>query len=316
MAVETGIFIEGEPQMWHPPSTHHQGYVQERHQFSHCPGHDQLQGQVFMMAPPEPRPMTHDIGLHMPHTTHGATDRLRIIPQPKVAQGAPDPFDFQNQGGVQGGGNYVNLAANKANDQCSHPQPREASSIELPELPTPPKFRSWRSAVRRVVVAASTQPQFAFQWLLEVEGMKPSSLSARSTLWLDHSLSAWVNTAGITASRSHLNEFTASTMLNTRSMSQTFCNWCDQNSLTGVLNKFLEADGTIKPQYATADNGVEHDHKQAMALHRWHRDNQMVLNNQLMTMRIHNAGTGTELQWRSPLTILHSSITMTIENER
>eukprot|EP00971_Amphidinium_carterae_P304300 6047204-Amphidinium_carterae.1 len=50
MDVETGIFIENEPQMWYPPSTHHQGYVQERHQFTHCPGHDQLQGQVFMMG--------------------------------------------------------------------------------------------------------------------------------------------------------------------------------------------------------------------------------------------------------------------------
>eukprot|EP00971_Amphidinium_carterae_P282030 5598436-Amphidinium_carterae.1 len=51
--------------------------------------------------------------------------------------------------------------------------------------------------------------------------------------------------------RWHLNEFTAITMPNTRAMSQAFRNWCDQNSLTGVLNKHLEADGTIKPQYVT-----------------------------------------------------------------
>eukprot|EP00971_Amphidinium_carterae_P320382 6368367-Amphidinium_carterae.1 len=75
--------------------------------------------------------MTHDVGFHMPHTTHGATDRLGITPQPKVAQGAPDPFDFQNQGGGHGGGNCVNIAANKTNHQYGHPQPREASSIEL-----------------------------------------------------------------------------------------------------------------------------------------------------------------------------------------
>eukprot|EP00971_Amphidinium_carterae_P217599 4319479-Amphidinium_carterae.2 len=49
---------------------------------------------------------------------------------------------------------------------------------------------------------------------------------------------------------------------------------------------------TIKPQYVMADNGVERDHKQAMALHRWHRDSHMVLNDQQMTMRINNAGNG------------------------
>eukprot|EP00971_Amphidinium_carterae_P069402 1373205-Amphidinium_carterae.4 len=69
MDVETGIYIESGLQMWFPPSTHQQGYVQERQQFSHCPSHDQVQGQVFMMAPPEPRPMMHDVSLHMPHTT-------------------------------------------------------------------------------------------------------------------------------------------------------------------------------------------------------------------------------------------------------
>eukprot|EP00971_Amphidinium_carterae_P123398 2443794-Amphidinium_carterae.2 len=142
MDVETGIFIESRPQMWYPPSTHHQGYVQERQHFSHCPGRDQVQGQVFMMAPPEPRPIRHDVGLHMTHTTPNAMNRLGNPPGHMVAQGTPDPFDFQNQAGGQGGGNYVYLAATKTNNQYGHPQPREASSIELPELPTPPKFRS------------------------------------------------------------------------------------------------------------------------------------------------------------------------------
>eukprot|EP00971_Amphidinium_carterae_P286494 5688042-Amphidinium_carterae.1 len=82
------------------------------------------------------------------------------------------------------------------------------------------------------------------------------------------------------------------------------------NGLQAVLNKCLEASGmTIKPQYVTADNGVERDHKQAMSLHRWHRGNQMVLKNQQMTMRINSAGNGTELQWTSPVTILLDSCT-------
>eukprot|EP00971_Amphidinium_carterae_P305250 6065829-Amphidinium_carterae.1 len=62
------------------------------------------------------------------------------------------------------------VANNKVKHQHGHPQPREASSIDLPELPTPPKFKSWRSAIRRVVAAASTQPQVAFQCVLMVEG--------------------------------------------------------------------------------------------------------------------------------------------------
>eukprot|EP00971_Amphidinium_carterae_P084216 1667222-Amphidinium_carterae.1 len=41
---------------------------------------------------------------------------------------------------------------------------REANSIELPELPTSPELKSWRSAVRRLVAAASTSPQHAFRW--------------------------------------------------------------------------------------------------------------------------------------------------------
>eukprot|EP00971_Amphidinium_carterae_P241266 4790646-Amphidinium_carterae.2 len=96
---------ESEPQMWYPPSTHHQA--------------------------PEPRPMMHEVGVHMPHALHDP----RIPSGPIVKQGTPDPFDFQNQVGGQGGGNHVHLANNKTN------HPREASSIELPKLPTPPKFR-------------------------------------------------------------------------------------------------------------------------------------------------------------------------------
>eukprot|EP00971_Amphidinium_carterae_P094879 1877321-Amphidinium_carterae.1 len=78
-------------------------------------------------------------------------------------------------------------------------------------------------------------------------------------------------------------------------MSSTFHIWCEQNNLMPILSKYLEADGkTIKQQYVTADNGVEHNHNQAMALHRWHRDNAMVLTNQLMAIRVNNASNGTD----------------------
>eukprot|EP00971_Amphidinium_carterae_P152823 3029203-Amphidinium_carterae.1 len=106
----------------------------------------------------------------MPHTPHDP----RVPSRPMGIQGILDPFDFQNHGGGQGTGNQVLVANNKVSHKYGHPQPREASSRDLPELPTPPKFKSWRSAIRRVVAAASTQPQAAFQWVLMVEGTKPS----------------------------------------------------------------------------------------------------------------------------------------------
>eukprot|EP00971_Amphidinium_carterae_P251250 4987637-Amphidinium_carterae.1 len=93
-------------------------------------------------------------------------------------------------------------------------------------------------------------------------------------------------------------------------MSQTFCNWCDRNTFTSVLNKYLEADGTIKQQYVVADNGVDHDHKQEMSLHRWHRDDHMVLTSQARVSADDSEGEQwrewhrpTGLQWTSPVTI-------------
>eukprot|EP00971_Amphidinium_carterae_P235779 4679317-Amphidinium_carterae.1 len=91
--------------------------------------------------------------------------------------------------------------------------------------------------------------------------------------------------------------------------------WCENNELKGVINKHLEADGTVKAQYVTADSVVERDHQQAMSLHNWHSDNELVVNSQHVTMRVSNAGNGTELQWNSPVTSMHSSITMIVEKD-
>eukprot|EP00971_Amphidinium_carterae_P262764 5212771-Amphidinium_carterae.1 len=98
--------------------------------------------------------------------------------------------------------------------------------------------------------------------------------------------------------------------------SRTFMNWCEQNNLMPILSKYLEADDkTVKQQYVTADNGVGHNHNQAMALHHWHRDNAMILTNQQMAIRVNRAGNGADLQWTSRVTIMHSSVTVTVEND-
>eukprot|EP00971_Amphidinium_carterae_P041450 813935-Amphidinium_carterae.2 len=53
----------------------------------------------------------------------------------------------------------------------------------------------------------------------------------------------------------HMNVYSAITMLNTRSMTIAFKQFCENNGLSTILTKFIEAYGTIKPQYVTVDSG-------------------------------------------------------------
>eukprot|EP00971_Amphidinium_carterae_P087594 1733215-Amphidinium_carterae.1 len=55
-------------------------------------------------------------------------------------------------------------------------------------------------------------------------------------------------------------------MLNTQSLRRSFRSFCENSGLSPMLYKFLDNDGNVKQQYVTMDNGIEHDHKQAMAL--------------------------------------------------
>eukprot|EP00971_Amphidinium_carterae_P346239 6487585-Amphidinium_carterae.2 len=55
-------------------------------------------------------------------------------------------------------------------------------------------------------------------------------------------------------------------MLNTRSLTIAFKQFCENTGLSTILIKFVQTDGTIKPQYVTVDNGLETDHKVAMGL--------------------------------------------------
>eukprot|EP00971_Amphidinium_carterae_P166969 3309018-Amphidinium_carterae.1 len=79
MDVESGIFIESGPQMWYPPSTHQQGYIQGRQQITHFPVQDQGQGPIFSMAPPEPRPMTQEVGFQASPTMNDPRVHSRPI---------------------------------------------------------------------------------------------------------------------------------------------------------------------------------------------------------------------------------------------
>ena len=47
-------------------------------------------------------------------------------------------------------------------------KPKEAEKIVFPKFPLPEQYRNWRTRVREAVVAASAQPDLAFDWLSAV----------------------------------------------------------------------------------------------------------------------------------------------------
>eukprot|EP00971_Amphidinium_carterae_P050010 985639-Amphidinium_carterae.1 len=69
MDVESGIFLESEPRMWYPPSTHQHGYVQGRQQNAYFPSQVQGQSPIFSMAPPDPRPISQNVGFQIPNAS-------------------------------------------------------------------------------------------------------------------------------------------------------------------------------------------------------------------------------------------------------
>ena len=60
-----------------------------------------------------------------------------------------------------------NLKGNKSEGD-SKPKVKEAEVIKLPEFPTPESYRSWKTAVREKIRAASDNPDETFEWILEV----------------------------------------------------------------------------------------------------------------------------------------------------
>ena len=45
------------------------------------------------------------------------------------------------------------------------PKAKEAETVKLPDFPNPETYRSWKTAVREAVRAASDTPEEAFQWV-------------------------------------------------------------------------------------------------------------------------------------------------------
>ena len=60
------------------------------------------------------------------------------------------------------------LGSNSSNRVPHGSKVKEAETLRFPEFPTPEKYRSWRTAVREEVRAASDRPDEAWTWLLKV----------------------------------------------------------------------------------------------------------------------------------------------------
>eukprot|EP00971_Amphidinium_carterae_P157052 3113132-Amphidinium_carterae.1 len=69
-------------------------------------------------------------------------------------------------------------------------------------------------------------------------------------------------------------------MLNTPSLRRSFRQFCEHNGLSSMLLKYMDNDGNIRHQYVHQDNGIEHDHKRAMALHKLNGPEPTIVNGQ------------------------------------
>ena len=89
------------------------------------------------------------------------------IPKEPVSKEAPPPPGLQ---GLSELDKFNLLTAKILGKQPEEDKPKvkEAETIKLPEFPNPETYRSWKTAAREAIRAASDQPDSAFAWILEV----------------------------------------------------------------------------------------------------------------------------------------------------
>ena len=88
------------------------------------------------------------------------------VPVGKPSEGAPNPtLDFlkAQTGLLEAAGLLKGESA-----QEEKPKAKEAETIKLPDFPNPETYRSWKTATRESIRAASDKPDEAFRWILEV----------------------------------------------------------------------------------------------------------------------------------------------------
>eukprot|EP00439_Symbiodinium_sp_Y106_P044258 s3960_g5.t1 len=64
-------------------------------------------------------------------------------------------------------------------EESSKPKVKEAETINLPDFPNPESYRSWKTATRKAVRAASDSPDEAFKWVLEAYDKDANHTSLR-----------------------------------------------------------------------------------------------------------------------------------------
>eukprot|EP00971_Amphidinium_carterae_P181044 3591361-Amphidinium_carterae.1 len=102
-------------------------------------------------------------------------------------------------------------------------------------------------------------------------------------------------------------------MLNTPSLRRSCRGFCEHNGLGAMLQKFIDNEGNMRPQFVHQDHGIEHDHKRAMALHKWDGPEPTIVNGQHVTMRVGTPPNNSpDMQVTSRVTIMHSSVTMIV----
>ena len=69
----------------------------------------------------------------------------------------------------------------KGKDQ-DKPKAKEADKIDLPEFPSPDRYRTWRAAVCEAIRSASDDPDAAFVWVLEVYAVREDKAKLCSEL--------------------------------------------------------------------------------------------------------------------------------------
>ena len=67
----------------------------------------------------------------------------------------------------------------EAKEESSKPKVKEAETINLPDFPNPESYRSWKTATREAVRAASDSPDEAFKWVLEAYDKDANHTSLR-----------------------------------------------------------------------------------------------------------------------------------------
>ena len=108
---------------------------------------------------------------YIPGTTppldSGFLTPVEKIPKEPVSKEAPPPPGLQGLSELD----KFNLLTAKIlakQPEEDKPKVKEAETIKLPEFPNPETYRSWKTAAREAIRAASDQPDSAFAWILEV----------------------------------------------------------------------------------------------------------------------------------------------------